>query len=172
VQAERWQAPLYWERGPDGWTEFTLAGSRPLDPHEPVCHVSFFEADAFARWAGHRLPLESEWEIAAGAAPVEGGFVEGGRFHPAPLADGVGGPLAQLYGEVWQWTASPYVGYPGFAAAPGAIGEYNGKFMCDQWVLRGASCATSRTHARPSYRNFFPADARWQFSGVRLAAAP
>ena len=171
VQERGWRAPLYWEQGPDGWTEFTLAGPRPLDGAEPVCHVSFFEADAFARWAGHRLPLESEWEIAAAALPVDGPFVEAGRFHPAPAPAPAGSTsLAQLYGDVWQWTASPYVAYPGYAPAPGAIGEYNGKWMCDQWVLRGASCATPRTHARPSYRNFFPADARWQFSGIRLAA--
>ena len=169
VQERGWRAPLYWEQGPDGWTEFTLAGPRPLDLAEPVCHVSFFEADAFARWAGHRLPLESEWEIAAAALPVDGPFVEAERFHPAPAAPGATS-LAQLYGDVWQWTASPYVAYPGYAPAPGALGEYNGKWMCDQWVLRGASCATPRTHARPSYRNFFPADARWQFSGIRLAA--
>jgi ergothioneine biosynthesis protein EgtB len=169
VQERRWTAPLYWEHGPDGWSEFTLAGQRPLDLAEPVCHVSYYEADAFARWAGLRLPREVEWEVAAAHEPVEGTFVEAGRFHPAPGASGSAG-LAQLYGDVWQWTCSPYVAYPGFAPAPGAVGEYNGKFMCDQWVLRGASCATPRSHARPTYRNFFPSDTRWQFAGVRLAA--
>ena len=175
VQERRWTAPLYWEQGPDGWTEFTLAGPRPLDTAAAVAHVSFYEADAFARWAGHRLPLESEWEIAAATLPVDGHFVEARRFTPAPLAaDGAGdrgaAPLAQLYGDLWQWTASPYVAYPGFVPPPGALGEYNGKFMCDQWVLRGASFGTPRTHARATYRNFFPADARWHFAGIRLAA--
>jgi ergothioneine biosynthesis protein EgtB len=150
VQERKWQAPLYWERTVDGWTEFTLAGTHALDPDAPVAHVSFYEADAFARWAGHRLPTEAEWEIAAGDARLT--------------------PLAQLDGHVWQWTGSPYVAYPGFRPSAGALGEYNGKFMCDQWVLRGSSVATPPGHARPTYRNFFPADARWQFTGVRLAA--
>ena len=135
-----------------------------------MCHVSYFEADAFARWAGHRLPTEAEWEVAAAATPVDGTFVESRRFHPAPAAPRA--PLAQLYGDVWQWTQSPYVAYPGYVAPPGAIGEYNGKWMCDQWVLRGASCATPRSHARRTYRNFFPSDARWQFTGIRLASHP
>ncbi len=170
VQEHRWIAPLYWEHTMDGWTEFTLAGVRPLDPREPVCHVSFYEADAFARWAGKRLPTEAEWEIAAAGAPMDGTFVESRRFHPAPAPAASDDALAQLYGDVWQWTQSSYVGYPGFAPPPGAIGEYNGKFMCDQWVLRGASVATPKAHARRTYRNFFPSYARWQFTGLRLAS--
>ena len=177
VQDRKWEAPLYWERDGDGvWSEFTLTGMRPLDPSEPVCHVSYYEADAFARWTGHRLPTEAEWEVAARDAPVDGTFVESRRFHPAPAPDSGSSPsaprplLAQLYGDVWQWTQSPYVAYPGYAPPAGAIGEYNGKWMSDQWVLRGASCATPRSHARLSYRNFFPSDARWQFTGIRLAA--
>jgi ergothioneine biosynthesis protein EgtB len=179
VQAQRWQAPLYWERDAGGdtagaWSEFTLAGMGPLALDEPACHLSYFEADAFARWAGRRLPTEAEWEVAAASAPVEGTFVDARRFHPAPAPSALGARatgLEQLYGDVWQWTQSPYVAYPGYRPAAGAIGEYNGKWMCDQWVLRGASCATPRTHARPTYRNFFPSDARWQFTGVRLADA-
>jgi ergothioneine biosynthesis protein EgtB len=170
VQNERWEAPLYWERDADGWREFTVRGDAPLVPECPVCHVSYFEADAFARWAGHRLPTEAEWEISAATAPIEGQFADAARFHPAPpCSDADGGP-AQLYGDVWQWTQSPYIAYPGYVPEPGAIGEYNGKWMCDQWVLRGASCATPRTHVRLSYRNFFPSGARWQFTGIRLAA--
>ena len=169
-QARGWTAPLYWERDGDAWAVATLAGLQPLNPTEPVCHVSFYEADAFARWKGARLPTEAEWETAAGGAPLAGHFLEGRRFHPAvsPAADDAG-PIFQLYGDVWQWTASPYVGYPGYRPSAGALGEYNGKFMCNQFVLRGASCATPRSHARCTYRNFFPPDARWQFTGIRLA---
>jgi ergothioneine biosynthesis protein EgtB len=169
VQDQHWDAPLYWEHTADGWTEFTLSGTRPLDSSEPVCHVSYFEADAFARWAGHRLPTEAEWEIAARGVPVAGNFVEAGRHHPAPAPAATETDLSQLYGDVWQWTQSAYVGYPGYRPASGAIGEYNGKWMSDQWVLRGASCATPQSHARHTYRNFFPSEARWQFSGIRLA---
>lgn len=172
AQDRHWEAPLYWERDADGrWTEFTLGGTRPLSGAalaDPVAHVSYFEADAFARWAGCRLPTEFEWEAAARSRPVEGRFVEAECFHPTP-AVGRAAALEQLYGDVWQWTQSSYVGYPNYRPASGAIGEYNGKWMADQWVLRGASCATPRSHARLTYRNFFPSDARWQFSGIRLA---
>lgn len=167
VQAQQWQAPLYWERDGDAWQEFTLGGQRPLIADAPVCHISYYEADAYARWTGTSLPTEAEWEVAATDAPIQGTFVESGRGHPAP-AHGHG-PLEQLYGDLWQWTSSAYLGYPGYQPATGAIGEYNGKWMADQWVLRGASVATPRSHARHTYRNFFPSPARWQFSGIRLA---
>ena len=175
VEEAGWRAPLYWERDDGQWTEFTLGGTHPLDLNSPVCHVSYFEADAFARWAGKRLPTEVEWEIAAAGQPVEGNFVESESFHPLSASASAGNPagdaadIIQLYGDVWQWTGSPYVAYPGYKPASGAIGEYNGKWMCDQWVLRGASCATPGSHARRTYRNFFPSPARWQFSGIRLA---
>jgi ergothioneine biosynthesis protein EgtB len=169
-QARGWAAPLYWQKEGAEWSVVTLAGLRALQPDEPVCHISYYEADAFARWAGARLPTEAEWETAAAAEPLVGHFVESGRFHPAarPAAEDPG-PLYQLYGDVWQWTASPYLGYPGYRPPSGALGEYNGKFMCNQFVLRGASCATPRGHARCTYRNFFAPDARWQFTGLRLA---
>lgn len=170
IREGNWEAPLYWECTADGWTEFTLAGTHPVDEAAPVCHVSYYEADAFARWAGARLPTEPEWEIAARSVPVDGAFVEARHFHPSPAPAGAG--LRQLYGDVWQWTQSAYTAYPGYAPAAGAIGEYNGKWMADQWVLRGASCATPRSHARLTYRNFFPSDARWQFMGLRLAGNP
>ncbi|TAM57478.1 MAG: ergothioneine biosynthesis protein EgtB [Rhodanobacter sp.] len=164
VQREGWQHPLYWQSDLD--SEFTLAGVRAIDPHEPVCHLSYYEAEAFARWAGARLPTEAEWESAAQGAAISGNLQDERRFHPgaAPAGDG----LLQLYGDAWEWTASPYVSYPGFHPLPGTLGEYNGKFMCGQWVLRGGSCVTPRDHLRASYRNFFPPHARWQFAGLRL----
>ncbi len=164
VQREGWQHPIYWQD--DLASEFTLAGVRALDPKEPVCHLSYYEAEAFARWAGGRLPTEAEWESAAQAVAVRGNLQDEGRYQPCAASAGDG--LLQLYGDVWEWTASPYVSYPGFRPLPGALGEYNGKFMCGQQVLRGGSCATPRDHLRASYRNFFPPQARWQFAGLRL----
>jgi ergothioneine biosynthesis protein EgtB len=169
VAAEGRAHPLYWARDEREWTQYSLAGQVPLAESEPVCHVSFFEADAFARWSGRRLPTEAEWEIAAAGQPVEGNLAESGRFHVEASAS-CGGDVQQLFGDVWEWTASPYLGYPGYHPPPGAVGEYNGKFMCNQFVLRGGSCVTPRSHLRASYRNFFPPDARWQFAGIRLAA--
>lgn len=170
VQREAWQAPLYWEKLDGRWWMMTLAGLREVDPAEPVCHVSYFEADAYARWADARLPTEAEWEVAAHNIPIEGNFVESGLYHPAPPSGSPpNGALAQMYGDVWEWTQSSYAPYPNFKPDPGAIGEYNGKFMCNQYVLRGGSCATPHAHIRPTYRNFFPASARWQFTGIRLA---
>lgn len=167
VQTAQWQAPLYWEQIDGAWWVMTLAGMRPLNEDEPVCHVSFYEADAFAHWVGKRLPTEAEWEVAAAQVPRQGNFYENGRLHPA-AAMGATRP-DQLFGDVWEWTQSAYLPYPGFQVAPGAVGEYNGKFMCNQMVLRGGSCVTSHSHLRSSYRNFFPPSARWQFSGIRLA---
>jgi ergothioneine biosynthesis protein EgtB len=170
VQQEEWKAPLYWEKRDGRWWMMTLSGLREVDLAEPVCHVSYFEADAYARWADARLPTEAEWEVAAHDVPVEGNFVESGLYHPGPLnAASTGGKLAQMYGDVWQWTQSSYAPYPNFKPGPGAVGEYNGKFMCNQYVLRGGSCATSRSHTRSTYRNFFPTNAQWQFMGIRLA---
>ncbi|MFN0090651.1 MAG: ergothioneine biosynthesis protein EgtB [Acidimicrobiales bacterium] len=170
VQARGWRAPEYWAEGDGAWTVFTLQGRRPLDPAEPVCHVSWYEADAFARWAGARLPTEAEWETAAAGRPLVGNLLDSGRFHPAPLrGDGQGeGAAAQLFGDVWEWTSSPYTAYPGFRPGPGALGEYNGKFMVNQFVLKGGSAITPPGHVRASYRNFFPPWARWAYSGLRL----
>ncbi len=183
VRGQRIDAPLYWRRDGDpaqhgGWTNFTLHGRLPIDPHTPVVHVSWFEADAYARWFAAqlgepiRLPTEMEWEHAAqtlGAGfTARGNFQNSGALHPMPMASGQAG-LQQMGGDVWEWTASAYLPYPGYRPWSGAVGEYNGKFMVNQMVLRGGSCATPRDHIRPSYRNFFPTEARWQFSGLRLA---
>ncbi|TAN04817.1 MAG: ergothioneine biosynthesis protein EgtB [Rhodanobacteraceae bacterium] len=166
VQREGWSHPLYWDDALE--TAFSLAGRQAIDLAAPVCHVSFFEADAFARWAGARLPTEFEWEAQARALPVAGNFAGSGALRPLPARVGKV-PVLQVFGDVWEWTASPYVGYPGYQPAAGALGEYNGKFMNGQWVLRGGSCATPDGHVRASYRNFFHPAARWQFSGLRLA---
>jgi ergothioneine biosynthesis protein EgtB len=184
AQNERWQAPLYWRRDAETDRVFTLRGLVPLDDllATPVCHISYFEADAFARWAGKRLPTEAEWETAANAIPhlpkagrvgapggsgERGNLLDDGALHPLPAKGATG--LKQMFGDVWEWTASAYLGYPGYRPLPGALGEYNGKFMCNQMVLRGGSVATPASHIRASYRNFFPPATRWQFSGVRLA---
>ena len=170
VQRERWEAPLYWEKRDGRWWAMTLHGFCEVDPAEPVCHVSYYEADAYARWANARLAREAEWELASRDVSIEGNFVEKGLYHPVALnGDTSGEKLVQMYGDVWEWTQSAYLPYPGYKPAPGAVGEYNGKFMCNQFVLRGGSCATSRSHIRPTYRNFFPPNARWQFMGLRLA---
>jgi ergothioneine biosynthesis protein EgtB len=167
VCANGWRAPLYWEERDGEWRVSTLAGERAVDAAEPACHVSYYEADAYARWAGARLATEAEWEVCASSAPIEGTFMESERYQPAAAKPTE--TVTQLFGDTWEWTASPYVAYPGFRAAEGVLGEYNGKFMCNQLVLRGGSCATPRTHIRATYRNFFPPHARWQFSGIRLA---
>ena len=172
VQQEGWERPIYWM--PTLEEEFSLTGVRALDPHAPVSHLSYYEADAFARWAGERLPTETEWEIAAAEVACRGNFVEGGHWHPLPAPYPTPGstapqPPLQMFGDVWEWTQSPYTSYPGFAPLRGALGEYNGKFMVNQLVLRGGSCATATSHIRATYRNFFNPAARWQFSGLRLA---
>ncbi len=168
VNERGWDSPLYWFQRDGAWHCYTLSGVRKVNPHEPLTHVSHYEADAFARWAGARLPTEEEWEVGAGDLPYKGNFVEEGYFHPRPLQEH-GEGLKQMYGDVWEWTKSAYDAYPGYEPLPGALGEYNGKFMCSQYVLRGGSCATSETHIRKTYRNFFYPDARWQFNGIRLA---
>jgi ergothioneine biosynthesis protein EgtB len=169
VTAQQWRAPLYWFQAEDEWQVFTLRGAVGLKAllDTPVCHVSYFEADAFARWAGKRLPTEAEWEVVAATLPAKGNLLESGVLHP--VAAGEQGSLRQMFGDVWEWTASAYLGYPGFAALPGALGEYNGKFMCNQMVLRGGSAVTPASHIRSTYRNFFSPATRWQFSGMRLA---
>ena len=178
VNEQRWTAPLYWTKREGVWWNFTLSGLRPVDQSEPVTHVSYFEADAYTNWAGARLPTEFEWEHAALSCPIEGNFVETELFHPKPAPRQAGSlsaetgkmpVLQQMFGDVWEWTRSAYSPYPGYHAVPGALGEYNGKFMCNQYVLRGGSCATSRTHIRRTYRNFFQPEKRWQFTGIRLA---
>ena len=167
ASTQKWRAPLYWEKSDGAYWLTTLGGFRRVSEAEPVCHVSFYEADAFARWAGARLPTEFEWELAASHLKPAGNFLEVGHFHPQPA--GIGAEIAQCFGDAWEWTQSSYSPYPGSRPAPGALGEYNAKFMCNQIVLRGGSCATPASHIRATYRNFFPPEARWQFSGIRLA---
>ena len=173
VQAGQRRLPLYWLEDAGSYRHFTLQGLQDVDPNTPACHLSYFEADAFARWAGARLPTEFEWELAARQLPASsarsGNFVETGAFHPLPQQQASLDAPAQMLGDVWEWTQSNYNPYPGYKPWEGLVGEYNGKFMCNQFVLRGGSCATPQSHVRASYRNFFPPDAQWQFSGVRLA---
>ncbi len=170
VRREGWRAPLYWRKVDGEWRQYSLFGERAIDPHAPVCHVSHYEAAAYASWAEARLPTEFEWEAAASLFPLGGRFMEAGAPRsPGPAPQPKGDELLQLFGDVWEWTASAYLPYPGFAVADGAVGEYNGKFMSGQMVLKGGSAATPAGHMRASYRNFFPPEARWQFSGFRLA---
>jgi ergothioneine biosynthesis protein EgtB len=172
-ETQQWRAPLYWTDQEGAWHLFTLGGPRRIDPAEPVCHVSYFEADAFARWAGARLPTEAEWEVASEQVAIEGNFADTlladkRPLHPRARPSGPGEPT-QMFGDVWEWTSSAYAPYPGYRPPAGAMGEYNAKFMCNQYVLRGGSCATVQDHIRPTYRNFFQPAARWQFTGFRLA---
>jgi len=169
VRAQQWRAPLYWFEEDGAWRVFTLRGAVALSDMitTPVCHISYYEADAFARWAGKRLPTEAEWELTAEGLPVKGNLVESGVLHPIAAKQANG--LQQMFGDAWEWTASAYLGYPGYAALPGALGEYNGKFMSNQMVLRGGSAVTPTQHIRATYRNFFTPASRWQFCGVRLA---
>ena len=171
VQQNGWRAPLYWTESDSAWEMFTLRGAETLKQRAdaPVCHVSFFEADAYSRWAGCRLATEFEWEAAAQGVPVDGNLLESGNLAPEAVPDGENESVAQTFGDCWEWTASAYLGYPGFQALPGSLGEYNGKFMSGQMVLRGGSCVTPKAHIRASYRNFFSPETRWQFSGIRLA---
>ncbi len=169
VQAENWLSPLYWQHGDGRWRYMTLSGLCDVALHEPVCHVSFFEADAFARWSGVRLPTEAEWEIAATGLRIKGNFLESQTYHPLAANDVASEDFQQMFGDVWEWTASPYIAYPGFKPAAGALSEYNGKFMCNQFVMRGGSCVTPRSSVRLTYRNFFHPQNRWQFAGIRLA---
>jgi ergothioneine biosynthesis protein EgtB len=168
VNREGWEAPLYWEQRDGAWHQMTLRGLLPVSPAKPVSHVSYYEADAFARWAGKRLPTEFEWEVAAETLPVEGNMLGVDRLMPVPARRNAEG-LQQMFGDVWEWTSSAYSPYPGFKTAPGAVGEYNGKFMVNQFVLRGGSCVTADGHVRRTYRNFFYPHQRWQFMGLRLA---
>ena len=171
VRDQGWHTPLYWVKHDGTWQEFTLSGLRPLDLTTPVCHVSYYEADAYARFSGVYLPRENAWETAASDVHLKGRFAEDNHFHPRPasIAETGSNAPAQMFGDLWEWTCSPYVAYPGYRPQPGALGEYNGKFMVNQMTLRGGSCATPLTHIRRTYRNFFPPDARWQFTGIRLA---
>lgn len=167
VQQQGWQSPLYWHREGDNWMTLTQRNRVPLDLNAPVCHISYYEAEAFARWRGYRLPTEFEWEFAAQSVDLTGNFLEAGHFLPQPASAREG--LKQLFGDAWEWTQSPFIPYPGFTTPEGALAEYNGKFMANQWVLRGGSCATARQQMRTTYRNFFYAHQRWQFTSLRLA---
>jgi ergothioneine biosynthesis protein EgtB len=170
INREEWMAPRYWEERDGGWQQMTLSGLHPVEIEAPVCHISYYEADAFARWAGKRLPTEFEWEVAATGIPVTGNTLGTRALRPLPAEPARAGELRQMFGDVWEWTASAYLAYPGYRPPAGAIGEYNGKFMVGQHVLRGASCATPDGHSRATYRNFFYPHQRWQFLGLRLAS--